>query len=361
MEPINQEHAVEPNNKDLSMDSPTQPPPEISANKPPVSECKIQANRRNALRSTGPKTARGKRNAARNAIKHELLAREVVITAGDGKENPEEFQTLVGSLLENYEPVGPVEELLVQTIATCWWRKARALRAENGAIRKPLDNLRVDREFRHSDRCNFDMVSLDRCNAEKWFDNHKQGYQEMDQYAALQEAQITMRGHPSGLAMLRTILNRAKSEVADKGYLSNSLRFRICNAFFLWDRSFAVEIKLSPGPAEGGKGGSAKEIVSTADQQADKKRTSLIARIDDQLKKICRLEELANEREKLELDAAARSLSLPPADKADTVLRYETHLDRQLQRAMDQLERLQLRRNGQKVPPPLDISLGRRN
>ncbi len=58
-----------------------------SERKPPLSERKLQANRQNARLSTGPRTARGKRTVARNAIKHGLLAREVVITAGEGAEN----------------------------------------------------------------------------------------------------------------------------------------------------------------------------------------------------------------------------------------------------------------------------------
>ena len=41
---------------------------------------------------------------ARNAIKHGLLAREVVITAGDGEENLEEFHSLLEGLWDSYEP-----------------------------------------------------------------------------------------------------------------------------------------------------------------------------------------------------------------------------------------------------------------
>src|ERR1035438_7200623 len=108
--------------------------PENPPRKPPTSERKIQANRKNALRSTGPKTERGKRTVARNAIKHGFLAREVVITTGHGAECVQEFHDLVEQLNEQYEPVGIVEESLVQTIATCWWRKARVIRAENGEI-----------------------------------------------------------------------------------------------------------------------------------------------------------------------------------------------------------------------------------
>jgi hypothetical protein len=131
---------------------------EKSCRKRPVSERKIQANRRTALRSTGPKTAHGKRTVARNAIKHGLLAQEVVITAGDGKENLEDFRALVERLWESYEPLGVVEEILVQTIATCWWRKARVLRAENGEIRRRLDTLQEDRALRTSDKGNFDFA-----------------------------------------------------------------------------------------------------------------------------------------------------------------------------------------------------------
>jgi hypothetical protein len=63
------------------------PPPETQTPKPPVSESKILANQKNSLRSTGPKTLRGKRAVSRNAIKHGIFAREVVITAGDGEES----------------------------------------------------------------------------------------------------------------------------------------------------------------------------------------------------------------------------------------------------------------------------------
>jgi len=101
----------------------------------PTSLKKVEANRRNARLSTGPRTEHGKRAVARNAIKHGLLAREVVITAGDGEEDLQEFDTLLDRLWQEYEPVGVLEETLVQRIATCLWRLARVLRAENGEIR----------------------------------------------------------------------------------------------------------------------------------------------------------------------------------------------------------------------------------
>jgi hypothetical protein len=75
---------------------------------------------------------------------------------------------------------------------------------------------------------------------------------------------------------------------------------------------------------------------------------------------MARLQAQATERENLALDADARSFSLPPADVTDTLLRYEAHFDRELYRAMDQLERRQSRRRGENVLPTVNINLGRR-
>jgi hypothetical protein len=57
---------------------------------------------------------------------------------------------------------------------------------------------------------------------------------------------------------------------------------------------------------------------------------------------------------------SARRFSLP-AGATDKLLRYESQLDRELYRAMDQLERLQRQRKGENVPPPLNVNLTRRS
>jgi hypothetical protein len=82
--------------------------------------------------------------------------------------------------------------------------------------------------------------------------------------------------------------------------------------------------------------------------------------IDNQLETLSDFKGYALERENLAVDAEARSFSLPTADATDKLLRYEAHLDRQLYRALDQLERLQRQRGGENVPPPLNINLGKR-
>ena len=102
---------------------------------------KVEANKKNALKSTGPKTIKGKNVVKWNALKHGLLSAEVVIEVGDGHEDKTEFKKMFVQLHEDLHPVGVLEEMLVERIAICYWRLRRVIRCENGEIRKELDNI----------------------------------------------------------------------------------------------------------------------------------------------------------------------------------------------------------------------------
>ncbi len=65
------------------------------------------------------------------------------------------------------------------------------------------------------------------------------------------------------------------------------------------------------------------------------------------------------EREDKEETAQQAANVLPSAEVLDKILRYETALDRQLYRAMNQLERLQRRREGEDVKAPLMMDVMR--
>ena len=101
-----------------------------------ISIRKLEANRKNAQKSTGPRTEEGKRNSRWNALKHGLLSREIVVQSGEGKESVEDYQCLLASLRQDLQPVGVLEEMLVEKIAVCYWRLARVSRCENAEIRR---------------------------------------------------------------------------------------------------------------------------------------------------------------------------------------------------------------------------------
>ncbi len=324
------------------------------SSKRPTSERRIQANRRNALRSTGPTTAQGKRTVSRNAIKHGLLAREVVLTAGEGTESLKEFHDLAEQLCEHFDPVGVVEESLVETIAVCWWRKARVIRAENGEIRKGLDTLTMDRVLRNSDKGNRDLGLQEMVGC---FNAQSQADPTMSPTPKLTARfdQCDLRGSRVGLAYLRALLEKAKSNIASDGHISKVIAEKIFVAFFHWDFLFSVWCAYLDRPENKTEDRQSDEV---GDETTGKEHAVLAAAIDDRLKMISTFEGDVMTRENLAIDAEARSFSLPTTDATDKLLRYEAHLDRQLYRAMDQLERLQRQRKGETVPPPLSINLG---
>src|SRR4030067_1215982 len=109
-----------------------------------LTEAKLKANKKNALKSTGPKTPEGKAVVKHNALKHGLLAKEVVITIGEGAEDQHEFEDLLSDLNTQLKPEGTLEGMLVEKIAACWWRLRRAYKCEVGLIREQLDMAEED-------------------------------------------------------------------------------------------------------------------------------------------------------------------------------------------------------------------------
>ena len=101
----------------------------------------IAANRRNAKKSTGPRTARGKAVSSRNAVKHGLYCRDLIIDSPKLKEDPAEYNNLLKSLFDDLRPKGKIQKALVHIIAECLWRQERALNAEIMIINRQLEQL----------------------------------------------------------------------------------------------------------------------------------------------------------------------------------------------------------------------------
>lgn len=82
----------------------------------------IEANRRNALKSTGPTTPEGKASSRRNAVRHGLTA-ETVIAA---LEDAEDYQAFEAAVIADYDAESAVERELVLRLASVLWRLRRA-------------------------------------------------------------------------------------------------------------------------------------------------------------------------------------------------------------------------------------------
>ena len=91
-----------------------------------VSEKQLAANQRNARKSTGPRTTKGKAVASKNAIKHGLLSSEPVMD----DESEQEFGQFRDAMFTDLAPLGQLECFLVDRIAASAWRLRRAVRVE---------------------------------------------------------------------------------------------------------------------------------------------------------------------------------------------------------------------------------------
>ncbi len=120
---------------------------------------KLEANRQNAKKSTGPRTPEGKQRSRLNALKYGILAKAVIIQRGPGKEKRGDFDQLLTDFWHHYAPQGPVEDMLVERMATLKWRLARVYRSERGEI---VANAELDPEAASERDCLPDAGVSDR-------------------------------------------------------------------------------------------------------------------------------------------------------------------------------------------------------
>ena len=106
----------------------------------------IEANRYNALKSTGPKTEDGKQRSRRNALKHGFTAETVI----EPLENPEEYRAFENAIVSEYLPQTPVEQELVHRLASLFWRLRRATSIETGLLRMQSEILHAFRSSRQN-------------------------------------------------------------------------------------------------------------------------------------------------------------------------------------------------------------------
>src|SRR5712691_2961277 len=90
----------------------------------------FEANRGNALRSTGPKTEAGKRRSRRNAVRHGLTAETVIVAL----EDIEDYQAFEAAIIADYDARTAVERELVLRLASLLWRIRRATAIETDLL-----------------------------------------------------------------------------------------------------------------------------------------------------------------------------------------------------------------------------------
>ena len=102
-----------------------------------ATQSQIDANRRNALKSTGPKTPEGRAAVRLNSLTHGLTAKTLVLPG----ESEEDFNALSDSLAAEHDPATPTEQALVTQLAVATWRLRRLYHQEAAFYTKKLQFL----------------------------------------------------------------------------------------------------------------------------------------------------------------------------------------------------------------------------
>jgi hypothetical protein len=294
---------------------------------------RIEANRRNAMFSTGPKTPEGKSVVKWNALKHGLLCKEIVVKAGDGKENKSEFHNLLSRLWEDIKPVGVLEEILVEKIAVCYWRLRRLFRCEIGEIRKELDTASWRFIFKQAEQVAFEKHFLTSA-----------------------ESRQNLKKNSLGLEYLIEVLDDVGKNVDRAGYLSKEALEKLAKNFGVDEQGITFWCDLFAQMAVQGPEKAKEDPENYGDTPTPERCKEIILDlIARERKKLQSLRKTIKENENLELEAEVASLALPSKEAVDKILRYETAMERQLYRAINELERLQRQRKGETVPPPINV------
>src|SRR5262245_33245428 len=98
----------------------------------------IAANRANAQKSIGPRTVEGKRRSSMNSLKWGLTAATLVLP----HEDELGYQETRGMLYTQYQPATPQECMLVDQLASSWWRTIRARQCETDMLQLQIETLK---------------------------------------------------------------------------------------------------------------------------------------------------------------------------------------------------------------------------
>ena len=305
-----------------------------------TSLAKKSANRENAAKSTGPKTDEGKAIVKLNGLKHGLLSKELIIREGDGKEDEADFIALFQGLQENFSPEGTIEEMLVEKVAVCLWRLRRAIRFESGMLREGLDSIYENYE-----------------RTLKW--NNKD-VNIFDEYDALREEQERIiRENQHCIKLLKNNLDLSQLH-EDKDIGMTTYYFNLIVKEYTGDDWIDSDLPEEKFSEEEMTLEEMRTFVIKKDWTDDKLRENFIQQdidgIEEAKEKIQQLEGL-KKAEELRVSRLAQTKALISYNDVDKLIRYETAIERQLYRALNQLERLQRQRAGDSVPPPISVDV----
>ena len=145
----------------------------------------LEANQKNALKSTGPKTPAGKAKVARNAVTHGLTAATLAVLPD---EDGQAYEAFCAHIHGELNPVGELETSLTATIAGCLWRLARAAGILSWAYYARLLQQARQKVAQHKDALPDSLTTISDTEA------HQAAVQEVVKLESTQQEQVPLCG-----------------------------------------------------------------------------------------------------------------------------------------------------------------------
>jgi hypothetical protein len=121
-----------------------------------ATQAQIDANRRNAAQSTGPRSEAGKAAASRNAMKFGLFSKHLLLP----DEDPAELEELRDDLFRRLKPADALERLYADRVVCAAWRLRRAIAGEAAVFAEWRGSYRMSPGQVHATQC--PLEALDR-------------------------------------------------------------------------------------------------------------------------------------------------------------------------------------------------------
>lgn len=275
-----------------------------------TTEKQIDANRQNALASTGPRTDEGKALVAGNAAKHGVLASPSRLLANEDPEEVALYENHRLALFEDLQPQGAMERYLVEKIALDQWRLRRLMVHEAGLARADRFFAKLKGWREMLDKWPDDDEALPRVQ-KSGFEPRKVTKQDLDKQSDL--------------------VKRMANKRVDLTQEEWALRF-----VYLW--KLGGEAKPKDWP-EGWREQAREYIAGLSPQMRGRIRAGLHTHAKRDFAAM-NIHYAGNMIVEFESDRSG----MPEPEQIETILRYERALERSIERNLEKLQTLQERR-----------------
>jgi hypothetical protein len=289
-------------------------------------------------KATGPRTKRGKQKSSRNATKHGIFSDVALLK----DESPSKFNSMLNGLRNDFRPVGELEQILVDKLASLLWRTRRVLIAEGAEIR------------RGTTLYSWYKFERDEQEAAKFIRSEEK----------VRAGLFSRIDNPFIRDRCLTTLHRLKARIEVRGF-DSFVDTHLLTMIFGDAEMAAQTISLVAAYKLCSQGGEDPDLGVQNKPEAKELKENLLT---PEERKTNYLRELQFVMDRVKgyseasprLNAPTEKLELtcrkePDGSELDHLPRYEAHLERCIDRTLSQLERLQRIRKGQPVLPELKV------